>query len=268
MHTPTSLTEIRPGHASLIRHEDADFELLWCRDVPRVALRRGAIWVRATEDGPGIVVSCGESHVHLRSGAAAIEHREHDALVVVASGRASVTGTWPLPKVVHAGHGVVVSCSGTVRSPRPVAVEELSANPMLVENLVRDSLVSGRVATLTTEPIDTGRDASRPRVDGTPPPVVNVTDRALGVRAGRRTDGRDTPVPIVAGPDPRPELVLRGGMVSVRATPSPLERAVATVRGRDAGRSRAADADPGGRDEQQEALARMLAPRRSVRPAI
>lgn len=263
MHTATTtshLTELRPGHASLLRHDAAEFQLMWARDVPRVDLHRGAVWLRATDAGPGIVVSCGESHIHLRSGAAVVERRELDALVVVASGRVSVTGTWPLPKVIEAGQGVAVTIAGEVREPRTIPALELAANPMVIENLVRDGLVSGSVGTLESDPIDTVVVTERPRVDGTPPPVLDLTD---GAAAADRA--ADRPTPIVTGPDPRPDLVIRGGVVSVRATPSPLERAVGTLPdrgGHDHGRYRREHDEP--TDEQQAALARLLRPRRSV----
>lgn len=243
---PGELTEVRPGPASLLRHAGADHDLTWARGVPRIVLRSGAVWVRATTDGPGLVVTCGASHVHVRDGAAVVEVRARDALVVVATGRVGVSGSWPLARPVPAGHGVTATHDGTVRTPRPLPAAEMAANPMLVENLLRDGLASGVPGVLAAarpEP------TPHPPVDGAPP-VLDLTDGALASVA---------PHDPVVGPDARPGLVLRAeGGVAVRTRPSALEEAVASVaRGASADSAVAASPD-------QLALAAALGPRRAA----
>lgn len=250
---PLELREVRPGHASLLRHAGADLDLTWARGVPRVALRSGAVWVRATDDGPGLVVTIGASHVHVRDGAAVVEVRARDALVVVASGRVGVSGSWPLARPVPAGHGVTATHDGTVRTPRPLPAAELAANPMLVENLLRDGLASGAAGVLAGGP---RHAVPRPAVDGSPPPVLDLTDDSL------RSAGV-VPREPVTGPDARPGLVLRAeGGVAVRTRPSALEEAVAAV-----GRPTTAIADGEGPASEALALAAALGPRRPDRPS-
>ncbi len=84
------LVELRPAPAVLLRHRDADLEVVTApRTGPRVELKRGALWIRAGEDGPGVTVTHGAASVQVRAGAGVVEVSDMEALLVVAS------GLWP-----------------------------------------------------------------------------------------------------------------------------------------------------------------------------
>lgn len=138
------LVELRPAPSVLLRHRaDALVEVVTAPRVgPRVDLRRGALWVRAGEDGPGVTVTHGAASVQLRAGAGVIEVNDMEALVVVASGRAAVKGVAPLPRSVLAGQAVALTLDGTFTDPDTLSPAELATDRMVVENLARDSLLS------------------------------------------------------------------------------------------------------------------------------
>ena len=60
----TDLVELRPAPAVLLRHRDAELEVVTePRMGPRVDLKRGALWIRAGEEGPGVTVTHGAATV-------------------------------------------------------------------------------------------------------------------------------------------------------------------------------------------------------------
>lgn len=165
------LVEERPVPGALVRHRGARMEHHGVeRSAPRLEVHAGAVWIRATEAGPGILATHGATTVQVREGAAVLEVSDFEALLVVVSGRAAVKGAAALPRSVTAGHAVTLNLDGGFGTPEPLTPEELHADRFVVENLARDVLVE---AEASPEP---GEVAPPPltapagaRVDGTPP---------------------------------------------------------------------------------------------------
>jgi hypothetical protein len=148
----SDLVELRPAPAVLLRHRDAELDVVTApRTGPRVTLHKGALWIRAGEEGPGVTVTHGAASVQLRAGAGVVEVHDVEALLVVASGRAAVKGVSPLPRSVIAGQAVTLTLDGTFTDPDALSAAELAADRMVVENLALDSLAS--TATGAPEPV-------------------------------------------------------------------------------------------------------------------
>lgn len=153
--TADDLVELRPAPSVLLRHRaDADVVVHAANRVgPRVDLRRGALWVRAGEDGPGVTVTHGAANVQVRAGAGVIEVSDLEAILVVASGRAAVKGAAPLPRSVLAGQAVALTLDGTFTDPAVLTAAELASDRMVVENLARDSLLSAGAGARSAPPV-------------------------------------------------------------------------------------------------------------------
>jgi hypothetical protein len=183
------LVELRPAPAVLLRHRDAELEVVTePRMGPRVDLKRGALWIRAGEEGPGVTVTHGAATVQVRAGAGVVEVSDMEALLVVASGRAAVKGVSPLPRSVIAGQAVTLTLDGTFTDPDALSAAELAADRMVVENLALDSLASvgGAVAaasttTPSTAPPPAPAEVQEPEADPLP-------TRTPGATTAARTD--------------------------------------------------------------------------------
>lgn len=179
----SELVELRPAPSVLLRHRDAELDVVSVpRTGPRVELRRGALWIRAGEDGPGVTVTHGAASVQVRAGAGLLEVHDLEALLVVASGRAAVKGVSPLPRSVMAGQAVTLTLDGTFTDPDSLSAAELAADRAVVENLALDSLGSSAAP------------AASPAVTATPTPGS----------AGGPAAADATGAPEVAPPDPVP----------------------------------------------------------------
>lgn len=203
------LVELRPATSVLLRHRaDAEVEVVTAPRVgPRVDLRRGALWVRAGEDGPGVTVTHGAASVQLRAGAGVIEVNDMEALVVVASGRAAVKGVAPLPRSVLAGQAVALTLDGTFTDPDALSPAELATDRMVVENLARDSLLS--------------------RPEGTPsggePVATPALDLPVALEAEPVPSVPDV-APLVEAPaPPPPDPAFEAAVVAPPAPPPPVE---------------------------------------------
>lgn len=197
------LVELRPAPEVLLRHRrDADVVVHEADRVgPRVELRRGALWVRAGEDGPGVTVTHGAANVQVRAGAGVIEVSDMEALLVVASGRAAVKGAAPLPRSVLAGQAVALTLDGTFTDPAALTPAELASDRMVVENLARDSLLSA----------PTRAPAERPSGVAPAPAPAPVPDAPPAETAAEEPAPPpvEAPVPVEPSPDveiePEPE---------------------------------------------------------------
>lgn len=217
-HTEGSV-EQRPALGVLLRHRGAEIEVRPAgRDAPRVEIRRGAAWLRATDEGPGVWFTHGAATLEIRSGAAVVEVLDFEALVVVVAGRAAVKGTAALPRSVVAGQAVTLTLDGSFTDPDTLVARELSADRMIVENLALDSMASAiptvpaAMGPVADEPEPPGSPAE-PATEATPGPAVPMgpAPAAPGVPA---TDRAAWPWPASPGP---------------RTGPSSLETALAGV---------------------------------------
>jgi hypothetical protein len=234
----TDLVELRPAPAVLLRHRNAELDIVTePRMGPRVDLKRGALWIRAGEEGPGITVTHGAATVQVRAGAGVVEVNDMDALLVVASGRAAVKGVSPLPRSVIAGQAVTLTLDGTFTDPDALSAAELAADRMVVENLALDSLASvgGAVEAAAAAPV---ADAPAPAPE---PEVEALPTRTPGATTAARTDTPRAPlVPPTSdpfAPRPRPEgadapsapVGRPAPAMPPQAEPSALESALAGV---------------------------------------
>lgn len=176
------LVEERPVPGALVRHRGARLEHHGVeRSASRLEVHAGAVWIRATEAGPGILATHGATTVQVREGAAVLEVNDFEALLVVVSGRAAVKGAAALPRSVTAGHAVTLNLDGGFSTPEPLSPEELHADRFVVENLARDVLTEAEA--VAPEPEPAGEPAPPPlltapvgaRVDG-PPPEIQATE--------------------------------------------------------------------------------------------
>ena len=230
------LIELRPAPAVLLRHRDADLDVHTApRSGPRVELRRGALWIRAGEEGPGVTVTHGATSVQVRAGAGVVEVLDMEALLVVASGRAAVKGVSPLPRSVIAGQAVTLTLDGTFSDPDALSAAELAADRMVVENLALDSLASGTPATAGPAPLPPRIPATlgEARVDPPGAPQVEGTGDPFAPRV--RPEPEPEPEPVVAAaaaPPPVAEPLPVGRpapSLPPVAEPSALESALAGV---------------------------------------
>lgn len=213
----------RPAPGTLVRHSGAVEVGPAARGPATVEVRDGAAWLRATADGPGLVLTHGASTVQLQEGAAVVEVHDFEALVVVIAGRVAVKGTTALARSVSAGHAVSISLDGAFGDAEAVAPGELATDRMIVENLARDLLGPGGSGDLGVEGGD--RDIApslRGAVDGPPPAAPGSESSALesalagvGV-AGSPPDGTSPPEPD-AGPVPEAQPA-RGGVEEAPAS--------------------------------------------------
>lgn len=230
------LIELRPAPAVLLRHRDADLDVHTApRTGPRVELRRGALWIRAGEEGPGVTVTHGATSVQVRAGAGVVEVLDMEALLVVASGRAAVKGVSPLPRSVIAGQAVTLTLDGTFSDPDALSAAELAADRMVVENLALDNLASGTSAAdgPTRLPPRLPAALGETRVDPPGAPQVEGTGDPFAPRV--RPEVEPEPEPAVAAVAPTPEVAepLPVGRPAPSlppvAEPSALESALAGV---------------------------------------
>jgi len=137
------LVEERPVPGALVRHRGARLERHGVdRSAPRIEVQHGALWIRATDAGPGVLASHGATTVQVRDGAAVLEVSDFEALLVVVAGRAAVKGAAALPRSVTAGQAVTLTLDGGFGHPEALSADELAADRFVAENLARDALAS------------------------------------------------------------------------------------------------------------------------------
>ncbi|QYG93036.1 hypothetical protein HC251_11725 [Iamia sp. SCSIO 61187] len=229
----SELVELRPAPSVLLRHRDAELDVVAVdRSGPRIELRRGALWIRAGEDGPGVTVTHGAASVQVRAGAGLLEVHDLEALLVVASGRAAVKGVSPLPRSVMAGQAVTLTLDGTFTDPDALSAAELAADRMVVENLALDNLGS------STAPAPAPASAAPPEPDPVPdvaPEEPDPTEAHDGSAVPDTTGeaARVDPPLAPRRPEPPAPLPTRPGRRSAPAAavaePSALETALANV---------------------------------------
>ncbi len=213
------LVEERPVAGALVRHRGARMEQHGVeRSAPRLEIHAGAVWIRATEAGPGVLATHGAATVQVREGAAVLEVSDFEALLVVVSGRVAVKGAAALPRSVTAGHAVTLNLDGGFGTPEPLTAEELHADRFVVENLARDVLVEAEAAPLDSAPEPEAAPPPAPlaapvgaRVDGTPPEAPAPESMPLDPDLGSEAPAEDEPVVVAAAPvaayDPAPLAV-------------------------------------------------------------
>ncbi|HEU5152857.1 MAG TPA: hypothetical protein VFU19_20365 [Iamia sp.] len=233
------LVELRPAPAVLLRHRDADLEVHTApRTGPRVELKRGALWIRAGEEGPGVTVTHGATSVQVRAGAGVVEVVDMEALLVVAAGRAAVKGVSPLPRSVIAGQAVTLTLDGTFSDPDALSAAELAADRMVVENLALDNLASGSPAPSTPAapaapaapgapdlPAEARVDPpGAPQVEGTADPFAPRVrpDPSAPVAAAPPEAAPVASVPPVPAPDP-PAAAAAPTVAPAPEVPAPAE---------------------------------------------
>lgn len=229
------LVELRPAPAVLLRHRDADLEVHTApRTGPRVELKRGALWIRAGEEGPGVTVTHGATSVQVRAGAGVVEVVDMEALLVVAAGRAAVKGVSPLPRSVIAGQAVTLTLDGTFSDPDALSAAELAADRMVVENLALDNLASGGPAPSTPAAAEAAPAApdlpaearvdppGAPQVEGTADPFApRVRPDPSAPAAAPPEAAPVAPVPPV--PAPEPPAAAAPTVAPAPAVPAPAE---------------------------------------------
>ncbi|HXH59601.1 hypothetical protein [Iamia sp.] len=231
--------EQRPAPGVLLRHRGAEVEVHPAgRDAPRVEIRRGAAWLRATDEGPGVWFTHGATTLQIRSGAAVVEVLDFEALVVVVAGRAAVKGTAALPRSVIAGQAVTLTLDGTFTAPETLAAGELAADRMVVENLALDSM--GSATPTVPAPVDPDHDPedeppeTAPELAAEAPPTPAVP-----------VDGPAPAPPAVPAPE-RTAWPASSPSHSTENGPSALDAARAGVGAVDQGGEEGPDARAGG----------------------
>lgn len=209
------LVEERPVPGALVRHRGARMEQHGVeRSAPRLEVHAGAVWIRATDAGPGILASHGATTVQVREGAAVLEVSDFEALLVVVSGRAAVKGAAALPRSVTGGNAVVLNLDGGFGTPEPLTADELRADWFVVENLARDVLAEVGAAPPEAPPAPTPprpapvRSLTAPagaRVDGSPPAVAEAP--VVPVEPPPAAEPEDEPIGGGAAYDPAPIAV-------------------------------------------------------------
>ncbi len=134
------LVVARPAPGTVVRHRGAEIGVRSEPDGPAtIEVKRGAVWLRAVADGPGLVLSHGATTMVLRDGAAVVEVHDAEALLVVVAGRAEIDGSPAVPGSVGAGQAATLTADGGCSAPEVLAASELAADRMIVENLALDA---------------------------------------------------------------------------------------------------------------------------------
>lgn len=161
---PGDLVEERPAPGVLLRHGDAAISVYPLPSGPvAVGVQRGAVWLRCRPGCSGIVVTHGATTVEMGVGAAVVEARELDALLVVVAGQVAVRGAADEAREVPAGHAVALRLDGTLAEPGEVTPHQLAAQRMIGVNLALDA----RGSALPTS----GRTGPPPAPHPTPAPA-------------------------------------------------------------------------------------------------
>lgn len=155
------------------RRVDVDVEIRGdARSATTVELRRGAVWLRAVDDGLGVVFVHGATTVELRGGAAVVEVHDSDAVLVVVAGRAAIEGAPDLPRTVSAGQAVTLALDGSFEQLKTMTAAQLAGDRMVVENLARDALGSGGASPSPGSDDDGGDAAAAAAADPDPASAV------------------------------------------------------------------------------------------------